>query len=155
MTFRILALPAEPFAHLAALDDAALAERDIRRMTVLESPGTPCRVSLDDAAVGETVHLLPWTHLAGATPYRASGPIFVRAGAGTAEPMPGVVPDMIARRLLSVRAYDAEGMMVTAEVLEGHALARHLDDLFADARVRDAHLHFARQGCFGARAVRA
>ena len=77
MTFRILALPREPFAHLAALSDPALAGRDIRRITVDECPGTPCRVSLEDAAVGETVYLLPWAHLMAASPYRASGPIFV------------------------------------------------------------------------------
>lgn len=155
MTFRILALPAEPFAHLAALSDAALAERDIRRMTVDESPGTPCRVSLADAAVGETVYLLPWAHLVAASPYRASGPVFVREGVASADPAPGEVPDMIARRLLSVRAYDAAGMMVTGEVLEGRGLAAHLSEVFADPRVHEAHLHFARQGCFGARAVRA
>jgi hypothetical protein len=153
MTFRILALPAEPFAHLAALSDPALAERDIRRLTVDECPGTPCRVSLEDAAVGETVHLLPWAHLVAASPYRASGPIFVREAAIRADPEPGEVPDMIRRRLLSARAYDEAGMMVTAEVLEGRDVADHLTALFADDRVREAHLHFARQGCFGARAV--
>lgn len=155
MTFRILALPAEPFAPLAALSDPALAERDIRRITVDESPGTPCRVSLTDAAVGETVYLLPWGHLVVASPYRASGPIFVREAAVMADPGPGEVPDMIRRRLLSVRAYDDAGMMVAGEVLEGRDVATHLRALFADARVREAHLHFARQGCFGARAVRA
>lgn len=155
MTFRILALPAEPFAHLAALSDAALAERDIRRITVDESPGTPCRVSLADAAVGETVHLLPWAHHVAASPYRASGPIFVREAAIMANPAPGEVPDMFRRRLLSVRAYDEAGMMVTGEVVDGHDVATHLSTLFGDARVREAHLHFARQGCFGARAVRA
>jgi hypothetical protein len=155
MTFRILALTAEPFAHLAALSDPALAERDVRRSTVDECPGTPCRVSLEDARVGETVYLLPWPHLVAASPYRASGPIFVREGAIRAEPAPGTVPDMIRRRLLSVRAYDEAGMMVAGEVVGGDDVAGHLTALFADDRVREAHLHFARQGCYGARAVRA
>ena len=49
-------------------------------MTVSESPGTPCRVTLADAEVGETVILINHTHLKADTPYRASHAIFVREG---------------------------------------------------------------------------
>src|SRR5216684_6641260 len=90
--FRVVALPRERFLPLFALDDDALRERSIRRSVVTESPGTPCRVSLEDAAPGERVLLLPFTHHDVASPYRASGPIYVREAAKTAQLLPGEVP---------------------------------------------------------------
>src|SRR5439155_24235316 len=72
--FRVVALPRETFLPLFELDDEALREQGIRRSVVTESPGTPCRVSLEDALPGERVLLLPFVHHDVASPYRASGP---------------------------------------------------------------------------------
>ena len=85
-TFRFVALPFEPFAPLFAMSDAELTAAGARRMVVEETPGTPCRVSLQDAEVGETVILVPFLHNAVASPYRASGPIFVRRPKGGSGP---------------------------------------------------------------------
>ena len=69
----------------------------MRRQTVASHPGTPCRVSLVDAAVGETVLLLPYEHQAApGSPYRSSGAIFVRQGAEQAQPGVNEVPDWCA-----------------------------------------------------------
>ena len=154
-SFQFVGLPAEPFAPLFTRSEAELDAVGARRMIVDEKPGFPCRVSLADAEVGETVVLLPFTHHDVATPYRASGPIFVRSGVQTAFPMAGEIPGMLTHRLLSVRAYDAAGMMVGAEVVEGSELAEAIRRLFSDAAASYLHVHNARPGCFNCRVVRA
>ena len=85
-----------------------------RLMLADAEPGFPCRVSLEDAKVGETVLLLPYTHHDVGSPYRASGPVFVRRHAAEARLGPGEVPQMLRHRLLSVRAYDAVGFSCEA-----------------------------------------
>ena len=155
MPFQIHALPAQAFAPLFALSDPELAERKARRMTVTAHPGTPCRVSLDDAKAGETVILVNHAHLVADSPYDASHAIFVRQGAAQAHPAPGEVPDVLKTRLISLRAFDAGGMMVAADVQEGAALPAALETMFGDPEVQQIHLHYAKPGCFAASATRA
>jgi hypothetical protein len=154
-SFRFVALPYAPFGPLFERTDAELAAVGARRMAVDEKPGTPCRVSLVDAEVGETVVLLPFTHHDVASPYRASGPIFVRRGAVEARPEPGEVPALFRHRLLSLRAYDADAMMIGAEVVEGTQLEAAIERQFAAGEARYLHLHNARPGCFNCRIDRA
>lgn len=152
--FRLVALPAEYFRPLFALDDARLAQRGARREVADEKPGFPCRVSLADAEVGETVILLPFAHHDVDSPYRGTGPIYVRAGAATATPQPGEIPPMFRHRLLSLRAYDAAAWLVGAEVVEGTRLEGAIGRLLADARVSYLHVHNAGPGCYNCRVVR-
>jgi hypothetical protein len=156
MSFRILPLPLAPFEPLFALDDAALEAIGARRMIADEPHSAPCRVSLTDADPGDRLILLTHRHLDDpSSPYRSEGPVFVRETAVEAAPDARVVPDMLARRLLSVRVYDAHWMMTDADVVEGRDLAARLDAWFADAAVARIHLHTARRGCFMASAERA
>jgi hypothetical protein len=155
MTFRITALDPAPFAPLFELSDAELAARGARRVVADASPGFPCRVSLADAEAGETLILVNHTHLDGNTPYAGAHAIFIRADVERAHPAPGEVPLVLRRRLLSVRGYDADRMMIAAEVIEGEALAPHLETLFADPAIVFVHLHNARPGCFAAAVTRA
>lgn len=154
-SFRIHALPAEPFAPLFALSDAELRARGIRRVTAQESPGYPCRVSLQDAAAGESLLLLPHTHHDVDTPYRASGPIYVREMATQARPDIDAVPALLRSRLISLRGYDARGMMVWADVRPGTELETGIAELFALERVDYLHLHYAKPGCYACRVARA
>lgn len=153
--FRFVALPSEQFEPLWRRSDAELGALGMRRMIVDEKPGFPCRVSLADAEVGETVLLLPFVHHDVPSPYRASGPIFVRRGAATAQPAAGEIPVMFRHRLLSVRAYDSGAMMVGAEVVQGSALEDAIGRRFADERVSYLHIHNASPGCYNCRVVRA
>jgi hypothetical protein len=156
MSFRIHGLPSAPFQPLFDLDDDGLMALGAGRMVADAPHSAPCRVSLADAAPGERLILLNHRHLdAAASPYRADGPIFVREGAVEAAPAVGEVPDMLGRRLLSVRAYDADWMMTDADVVEGRDLAARLGAWFADPAVSRIHLHTARRGCFMASATRA
>lgn len=154
-SFQIVALRAELFASLFGRSDAQLQAVGARRVVVDEKPGTPCRVSLTDAEVGETVLLLPFTHHDVSSPYRASGPIFVRRDATTANPAADEIPEMFRDRLLSIRGYDAAAMMVGAEVVHGRELADTIRSLFDDDRVRYLHVHNALPGCYNCCVVRA
>lgn len=155
MTFRIQPLPLAPFQPLFALDDPALEAMGARRMVADQPHSAPCRVSLTDAAPGERLILLNHRHLDDpSSPYRSEGPIFVREAAVEADLEPGVVPDMLSRRLLSVRVYDADWMMTDADVVEGRDLAERLADWFERAHPAAVHLHTARRGCFMAAAYR-
>lgn len=153
--FRLVALAADSFSHLHSLSDDTLRAQGARRLVVDAPNAFPCRVSLADALVGENVALLPYPHHDVVGPYRATGPIFVRENVSTALPAPGEIPDAIRRRLLSVRAYDADGWMHAAEVCEGAVLAAAIARLFGDARIAFLHLHNARPGCYACRVDRA
>lgn len=155
MTWQILPLPLSPFQPLFALSDAELEALGARRMVADAPNSAPCRVSLIDAAPGERLILLNHRHLDHpASPYRADGPIFVREAAVEASAT-DAVPGMLARRLLSMRLYDGDGMMQDADVVDGADLAARLRAAFADPTVTEVHLHTARRGCYLARAVRA
>jgi hypothetical protein len=154
MGFRISALDVAQFSHLFKLSEEELAVLGVHRMVVTDHPGFPCRVSLRDVEVGETVLLLNYEHLDAATPYRASHAIFVGEGASPAVPGSDEIPESISSRLMSVRAFDAEGMMRDADVVEGKALAPVLQRLFEDQEVEFLHLHNARRGCYAARVDR-
>nr|WP_298132284.1 DUF1203 domain-containing protein [uncultured Pseudoxanthomonas sp.] len=153
MSFVIRGLSPEPFRPLSALDDAELAARNIRRVVADADHGFPCRVSLQDARQGETLLLLPYLHHDVAGPYRASGPIFVSEAAlrMPAAAFRDALPPSFPRRLLSLRAYDAEGMMRDAEVVEGVEATPHLHHLLALPGVAYLHVHNARRGCYACR----
>lgn len=124
-------------------------------MIVDAKPGFPCRVSLEDAETGERVLLLPFAHHEVESPYRAGGPIFVREIAKEADLQPGEIPEVVRRRLMSVRAYDASGMMLDGAVIPGTELESHIEKVFADSRINYLHLHNAGAGCYSCRVDRA
>ena len=155
MPFQIHALAADQFSHLFDLSDAELSAMDARRVTADSAPGFPCRVSLTDAAVGETLILLNYQHIPNGSPYAASHAIYVRQGAGQAELKVGRVPDVLAHRLLSVRGFDGQMIMQDADVVAGHDLHNALIRLFENPNISEVHIHNAKQGCFAAKATRA
>lgn len=152
-TFRLAGIDPEPFAPLFHLSDRKLAARGALRVRADAHPGFPCRVSLDDAAIGEELLLLPYEHQPAASPYRASGPIFVRRAASRRFLDVGDMPPYVTRRLISIRAYDAADMMIDATVCEGNVVADSLHGLLENAAVAYVHLHNAKRGCFSCVAV--
>jgi hypothetical protein len=153
--FQFVALPSEQFTHLFSLNEAELASVDAKRMTVDAYPGFPCRVSLMDAAVGERVILTHFQHHGANSPYRSTGPIFLREKAQTAKPAVNKIPGMFNDRLLSVRAYGETAMMKGARVVEGRALEETIRNFFADETVSYLQIHNAAPGCFNCTVQRA
>ena len=86
---------------------------------------------------------------------RYAGIIGVREHAAEAVPAAGDVPFAIRRRLISARLFDAPGNIVGSDVFEGTQLAGFLAEGFQREDVAYAHIHYARNGCFAAKAVRA
>lgn len=154
MTFRITGLPAETLAHWFDLSDAELVENGAVRRIVDQAHAFPCRISLTDAEVGDEVLLINHEHLPVDSPYRSRHAIYIRRGETTFDAT-GAVPEMLRRRLLSVRAFDAVGLMTGCDVVEGVALEAAIATLFADAQAAYLHVHFARPGCYAARIDRA
>lgn len=155
MTFKIIPLSPEPFSALFDLPEDELSNKGVKRMYVDKPDAFPCRVSLVDAPVGSSVLLLNYEHLPIASPYRARHAIFVREHAEPYFPVPGEIPDVIATRLIAVRAYDDAGMMLDAEIVEGVTLAPIMKNMFANRNVSFLQLHNARRGCFSAQVDRA
>ena len=155
MSYQLRGLEPAQFEQFFGLDEAGLAARGMRWMRVEQAVGFPCRISLADAPVGEDVLLLPYVHQDSKSPYRASGPIFVRRGQGTAARIVNALPPYLALRPLSVRAYDAADEMVDAEVIDGTAAAPLIESYLARDDVAYLHIHFARRGCFACRVDRA
>jgi Protein of unknown function (DUF1203) len=153
-TFRITGLPLENFARLFSLNDDELRKKNARRLTVDVKPGFPCRVSLQDAEIGEHVILLPFAHHDVDSPYRASGAIFVREAAQEINLASGELPDVVRNRVLSVRAYDHHEMMVNGLVAPGAELKSEIEKLFADLNISYLHLHNAGAGCYSCRVER-
>jgi hypothetical protein len=153
MNYQLRGLEPAPFEKLFDLDDEALAGRGMRRMRSDQPVGFPCRISLEDTPVGEEVILLPFNHQDSRSPYRASGPIFVRRGR-TAARIVNELPSYLTLRPLSVRAYDAADEMVDADVVDGTAAESLIRRYLARADVAYLHIHFARRGCYACRVER-
>jgi hypothetical protein len=154
MSFRIRGLPATPFADLFSMSDQQLSARAAVRRIAASKPGFPCRISLTDAEVGDEVILVNHEHHAVASPFRASHAIYVRAGEQQYDAVDRV-PPMLRSRLLSLRAFDADGMLVDADVVDGTSLEALIEHQFAQPKTQYLHIHFARPGCYAARVDRA
>jgi len=155
MDYVVSGLPIGPFQSLFGLDEDALRAHGAARVFADAHPGYPCRVTLRDAEAGESLLLLPWAHLDAETPYRSGGPIFVREAASVQAVFRNEVPEQQRNRLLSVRAYDARGWMLDAEVDQGTRLEPLIERFFAEPRTAFLHVHNARRGCYACRVDRA
>lgn len=153
--FQLVGLDHAQFEPLFRLSDKELMEHHAERHLATESPGYPCRVSLQDAKVGEELLLLSFLHQPAASPYHASGPIFVRRGAKQRRLEVGEVSSYVTSRLMSVRGYDKAHMIVAASVCDGVLLAKELETYFSNDQVDYIHLHNAKQGCFSCQVIRA
>ena len=94
-------------------------------------------------------------HLPARSPYRARHAIYVARGSTRAFDAIGQVPETILSRLVSVRAFDADDMMVDAEVLPGTEAAELFRRYLDNDKVSYLHVHNARRGCYAARVDRA
>lgn len=154
MAFRISALDVDKFRHLFGESPESLAALGVQRMTVDSRPGFPCRITLQDADIGETVLLLNFEHQPANSPYRSSHAIFVRENATQSASVENEIPDTLKIRMLSVRSFDDAGNMVDAELTAGTDLEAVIERMFADSAADYLHVHNAARGCYAARVDR-
>ena len=150
MTYRIEGLDPTPYHPLFGLSDQALAERGVVRMIAAGRSGFPCRVTLDDAEPGAGMLLVNHVSHDVANPYRASHAIFVTEGVAEAADFADAVPPALDRRILSLRGFDADGMMVEAELVQPGEADAAIRRLFDNPGIAYIHAHNAIRGCFAA-----
>jgi hypothetical protein len=154
MTYRIEGLSPAPFTALFGMSDADLAERGALRVTADSSTGYPCRITLEDAREGETLILLNHVSHDVRNPYRAAYAIYVREAADTSAAYVDETPPVFAGRPISLRGFDAAGMLRGALLaLPGEADAK-IRALFERPEVETIHAHNAAHGCFSAKIER-
>ena len=153
-SFQLVGIDHTQFEPLFELSDEQLSHVGAERHVATESPGYPCRISLADAKEGVELLLLPFVHQPAASPYHASGPIFVQRGVKQRTLRVGELTDYVTRRLMSVRAYDAAHMIIDAAVCEGITVRAEIERLLNNRLVAYIHLHNAKQGCFSCRVNR-
>ncbi|MCE9687967.1 DUF1203 domain-containing protein [Shewanella sp. AS16] len=153
--FRMKAIEKRAFSELMNLSAQELEKLNASWVIADAKPGFPCRVSLQEAEIGERVLLVPFRHHDVNSPYRASGPIYVREHAEQAELDVNEIPEILTARLLSIRAYNHQHSMVHAEILQGAELASGIRQQFLKAEVSYIQIHNANRGCFNCSVYRA
>jgi len=145
--FKIVAIE-NNFNHLFSLNKEELTSKGIVKIIADEKPGFPCRVSLEDAAIGEEIILLPFQHHKTNSPYQSSGPIFVRKNAKSSNLKINEIPKMLLHRLLSLRIYDDKGMMIDAKTIEGKTIKNEIGIIFTNNLVSYIQIHNSSPGCY-------
>ena len=154
MTYRITGIDPAPYRHLYGLSDEELASRGVVRMIVDEKPSFPCRVSLTDRELGESMLLVNHVSHDVANPYRASHAIFVTEGAEEPAEYVDEIPPVFGPRVLSLRGFGKDGMMVEAILTQPGEADAGIRKLFENAAIETIHAHNATRGCFAARIER-
>jgi hypothetical protein len=155
MNFQVTGLSPEPFRHLYGLSDQELALSCVKRYVADKKPGFPDRIEMRDAEIGEKLLLLNHMCQPADTPYRATHAIFVMEGAQSTYQRVNEIPDVMRTRLLSLRAYDAVGMMLDADVVDGKDVEGVVLRFFRSPNVAYIHAHNAKRGCYSGRIDRA
>lgn len=130
MAFRNRGLDVDAFQALAGLTDTELHARGARRVVADATPGFPDRIEGRDAEPGEPLLLVNYTHRPAAGPYRAAHAIFVLEHPTEAFDRIDEIPSVLRNRVISLRAFDAEGLIVAAELCPGADLEGSIDAQF-------------------------
>lgn len=154
MTYKITGIEPSQFAHLIGLSDEELSRHGAVRMIANGQPTFPCRVQLDDAAAGESLLLVNHVSHDGNNPYRASHAIFISETAPKAATYEDQIPPALERRILSLRAFDRNGMMVDAALVQPGEADPVVRRMLADDAVDHVDAHTATRGCFMGRLER-
>lgn len=145
--FRITGIE-DDYNYLFDLSPGELSKQGAVRMVVDKKPGYPCRVSLQDAEIGEEVVLFPYKHHNTDSPYQSTGPVFVRKDAKKPELRMNEIPEMLLHRLLSLRVYNTQGMMIAAKTIEGDRLEHEIEVIFSDEPANYIQVHNSSPGCY-------
>lgn len=153
--FRCVPIPTETAQRWrqTGRDDAA---NPLRR-AISTGTGAPCRHCLRNGTAGEEM-LLGSYHLPGPTGiYWTPSPIFLHARDCAAYTGQHEIADISRTSLISVRAYDAEQIILydLGQVAEGPHADAPLARALADPRTASVNIHTAKPGCLLCRVDRA
>lgn len=150
MTYIVQGLSPKPFSHLLNQSSESLAASGAVRQVVDAAPGYPCRISLEDAAVGESVILLNHESHATSTPFPSAYAIFIRENQTEAAVYEDTLPPVFVNRCIALRMFNSEAMLVGATISQGELLEPAIIQALAREHVEYIHAHNAAHGCFAA-----
>jgi len=154
MSYRIEGLSRLPFEHLFSLPEEELAHHNARRVVADSKPGFPCRVTHEDAEPGEELLLVNYISLDAPTPFRTAYAIYVREAALGPAVYLDELPPAFDGRVLSLRGFDAEGMLRQAVLTQPGEAEAGIRQLFDHPQIASIHAHNAILGCFAAKIER-
>ena len=155
MSFIVSGLPLETFQPLFGLGDDELAERGVVRRVIEDGDRAPCRITLEDAPAGASMLLLNYEHQTAASPYRSRYAIYVNEAAAETARLKDELPRVFLGRPLALRAFDAQGFLIGAELTDYAQVRVGIERQFANPEAAYHHVHNAIPGCYAARVDRA
>ncbi|MEO9601321.1 DUF1203 domain-containing protein [Parasphingorhabdus sp.] len=154
MTYQITGLSPDIAKSFQGATEKELKALRAVHITATSKPGFPCRISLEDAEVGEELILFHHISHDVDSPYRSSYAIFVRTGQTEAAQYTDAVPPVFHDRPLGMRAFGEDSRLKTASLsLPGDA-DQTIRQLFELDEVTYIDVHNAAHGCFVARVER-
>ena len=147
INFKISAI-ANIYSPLFKLTTEELGEMNMVKMLVDAKPGFPCRVTLEDAEIGEEVLLLPFEYHKTTSPYKASGPIFIRKNAVKADLAVNEIPAMLLKRQQTLRVYDTNGMMIAAKSPSADEIRKEIEVAFSSQSASYIQILNTNPGCY-------
>ncbi|WP_437614939.1 DUF1203 domain-containing protein [Erwinia sp. V71] len=154
MQYKISGLNAAPFTHLFGQDEGYLKKHGAVRKTVESYPGYPDRISLCDIPPGETALLINHIYQPADTPYFGTHAIYVWEGCTEQGIYINRLPEVMMNRLLSLRGYDENHLIIQADICEGRSAEHLISQFFDDPAVSYIQIHNAKRGCYSCLAER-
>lgn len=148
MKYQVSGLKSDPFIHLYGQSDTYLKQHGVIRVKVDKDLGYPDRISLCDIPAGNNALLLNHIYQAAKTPYFGCHAIFVWEGHTGQGLYINELPQVMTSRLLSLRAFDEDHLLVRADVCEGSDAERIIYAFFNDPAVSYIQVHHAKRGCY-------
>src|SRR5438132_9052288 len=121
-TFRIVPVPADVAQRVRMTGSDGHGNSDVRPERAGEAGALPCRVCLKEAEIGDELLLFSYSPFERPVPYRNVGPIFAHANGCEPYAPAGGIPELMRRRLLALRGYDANDRMVECDLVEGKVI---------------------------------
>jgi hypothetical protein len=148
MHFRCVPIPTETANRFRTAETDDGGHKIIRRIAT--GQGEPCRHCLRLAEAGDVMLLLSWNLPRPNSVYWTPSPIFLHEKDCPAWDEADTIPPIVlGNSLVSVRAYDADGMCLydLGQVAEGPAADAPLARALGDARTAFVNIHTAKPGC--------
>ncbi|NQX82779.1 MAG: DUF1203 domain-containing protein [Flavobacteriaceae bacterium] len=151
--FKISAIDND-YNHLFTLSQDELLTKGYIKIIADKETSFPCRVGLKYAKIGEEILLFPFEHHKTDSPYRSSGPIFVKKDAKKVGLAVNEIPEVLLNKFLSIRAYDKEGIMIYTSTIDSKKLNHEIGTAFDNDYVNYIHIHNSGPGCYSCKAER-
>lgn len=144
VSFSISAIPTDVVARIrtSLVDDFG------NQLVARPVDSAPCRHCLRITEPGEQLIVFAYQPFSGAGPYAEVGPVFVHAAACEAYAQRGTFPEDFRQRILTMRGYNTEGTIETAELSEAGNPEGTIERLFSNKRVQFIHVRNPAWGCY-------